>query len=135
MGPKKSKPVAEPVSQVRIEQQPKVISENSSGFHLLELHMPTRGASIMGIALFLLLSVLILWCYKRFTRRWVRRDRQNPHMWPANGIGGQVFYLPDRGLPMPRPPPYDNNRFREVNDADDSAENQQNQQNNREQWP
>ena len=68
MGTKQSTPA--PV----IIQKP-VEVDNSSGFHILEIHAPSVGMSFMVIILLLILGTAFYFCLRRYRHR-LRRHRQ-----------------------------------------------------------
>ncbi len=48
-------------------------ASTSTGFHLIELHIPTMGYGAIFIVAIVLLLACCAGCYRRFLRRWGRR--------------------------------------------------------------
>ncbi len=60
------------------------MTENSSGFHILEIHMPSLGTG-MGILLLVRAAVLAL--------RWWFQRRHAKELWQQGGFPGQAFKM------------------------------------------
>ncbi len=93
------------------------IVTSSSGFHMLEIHAPSVGAALLGLALMVLLVLLGVCLYKRYQRRAARalsrhQQRQALQRYGMNPIllhSLQQFDQPPPyqdlfRLPMPWPP-------------------------------
>ncbi len=112
------------------------IEENSSGFHIFEIHAPTVGYSLTSIIFCIAGAFLLLYIYRRCKSRWGRNRHphlprqgamQPPQMWPVqHGFPGHsVIYVAEPEAArrfLPRPPP----RIREL--QDDELQQQQQQQ-------
>lgn len=85
---------AEVVKPVEVEQ--------SSGFHVLELHLPTAGFGLVTLFFAFAFFICCLLCFRHLSRRWMRRPHsysQGNHpfvQWSPHSHGRpQVFYLGD----------------------------------------
>ena len=70
MGTPASKPEAKPEPQSVVEE------EKSSGFHILEVHAPTAGISVLSVFFFLLLFVGLIFVLRKFSKSGGPRRRQ-----------------------------------------------------------
>jgi hypothetical protein len=46
------------------------VEETSTGFHVLEIHAPTVGLGLGSIALLVVLTVLMITCWRKLRKRW-----------------------------------------------------------------
>ena len=58
------------------------IEENSSGFHVLEIHAPTMGISIITILILLAVLALAHMCASHLRKKYLRRPRYRNHTIP-----------------------------------------------------
>jgi hypothetical protein len=97
---------------VNTEVQPVQVNDESSGFHVLELHMPTVGFGVTSVVLCAILFIACILVYRRLAKRWVRRTNY-PHpmpmpAWPPVASGRpSIIYVTETGhirstLPPPR---------------------------------
>lgn len=84
-------------------QEIRQVVENSSGTHLLEIHIPSMGMSFAVVILCAFLIMMIFWCYKRAGRGSQRR-LQMPNLQNSSGL--LPFYSQYPALPALQPPQY-----------------------------
>ena len=74
----------QPEKESSVVNQSTKFTEVSTGFHVLELHLPTLGAGFVWLIILLLLIAMIIFLHRRCQRRWTRRL-------PSNALGASHF--------------------------------------------
>ena len=115
MGASNTKQVEDKAALSKVVDHPVQTSTVSTGFHVIEIHMPSVGLGWLSI-LFLLLGVLALFAiWKRFfQRRAPRRHTLSP--WDTGFPHDVEAFARDRTYPLPRygHPRFDTDRFSEM---------------------
>ena len=87
------------------------IIESSSGFHVLEIHVPTIGYGLTFVIFFIVTAACLFACLKKLKRQWSRPPQENhryrPH--PFQWADTPTF-SPMHGMPMTLM----NSRFQEL---------------------
>ena len=98
-------------SKEKAEVRNTEIQESSSGFHILEIHLPTVGLGFTSIVLFAVAFGLCFCIYRRVAKRYARRPpRQQPAFLPSHAAPWSpdlrtptvIYYVNDAA---DRPPP------------------------------
>lgn len=117
MGGKSSREVELEAEVEELRRGGPSMTENSSGIHLLELHMPTLGFGLTGLTLVAVAVALAIMCYRAKAKRWAERrlrlpiyNEQAPRRDPRARNGGmcctgQGDHLQGLGQPGERHPP------------------------------
>ncbi len=58
--------------------QSRKVTEVSTGFHVMEVHMPTLGMGLTWLIILLMLIIAAILLYRRYVRRWNRRQSSHP---------------------------------------------------------
>ena len=72
MGKPNSKPKESTKETNTLVEGPQTITR-SSGFHLVEIHLPSVGVSLLALALLVLVVFLVVISYRKFQRRFAAR--------------------------------------------------------------
>jgi hypothetical protein len=107
----------------------KGIVESSSGFHILEIHVPTVGYGFVFIIIAMVVAMIAYACYRKLKRRWThpgrhRRQRQEHHQWPMPSVSGGMPMVimapstPNHMWPAGHVPVRSTSRIRELNPED-----------------
>jgi len=116
--------------EVRVATEEKTLVDSSTGFHLLEIHMPTIGIGIGTIVLFVLILFCLLYIMQHGCQccRWWRNDGNNPLPMPPPPTGPIVlpmYQMPSVGYNYPvmaQPPQPQPCRFGAHDGEDDDSE-------------
>lgn len=101
-------------TETKIEKPVEV--EKSTGFHLIELHLPTAGFGLFTLIFALLLFCICFSCFRYFSRRWMRRPHgfNQPYVqWSPHGHRPHIVYFADPFNPQLPPMPL-TSRIQEV---------------------
>ena len=66
-----------------VNEQPQIIVEKSTGFHMVELHLPSMGVSFVAILTVLILGIVLYKAYNSYKKHRLRRRQQR--------YGGQLL--------------------------------------------
>ena len=70
--------------------------ESSSGFHVLELHLPTAGFGLVTLVVFALWVIGLHFCYRCLRRRWFRQSQHQflPVRYDATAASANTMVFP-----------------------------------------
>jgi len=88
-----------------VNEKPQIIVEKSTGFHMVELHLPSMGVSFVALLTVLILGIVLYKAYSQYKKHRLRRRQQRQyggHLLPTSlapyPLGERACYQMPMGL-------------------------------------